>query len=161
MIKKLAMRLLTMAVVFSTSRAVPADDLKTKFQGLYDALVQAVADKKVDDVLGILADDFISVNAKGQAKSHEASVEDMKSMVTLFKSGHMKFTVQEVKQNGGSLMVRNRLESDIVLSDGKEEHHLVSDEISDDTWVVVGDGVRLQKSVTVSRTGKVDDKPIE
>lgn len=160
--RKISMFVLVMFALFSTASAVPAEDVKDKFQGLYDTLARAMTQHNADGVLAILADNFVTVNKNGEAKTHDASVAEMKDNIQAIKSGTMKFTVLEVKEaDGGGVLVRNRLESDVIVTLGKDDHHIVSDEISDDTWILAGDTVKLQKSATVSRKGTVDDKPVE
>jgi hypothetical protein len=160
--RRLSLLALALLVAFGVSRAALAEeDFKSKFQELYDLIGKSATTHQTDDIMGVLADDYVTVDENGNAKSHEDSVQGLKDTMDAVKSGTMTFQVNNVERDGDTFVVSLSLHSDLVLAKGDEEHHLVSDETDKDTWVIVGKGVKLQKSVTVSSQGTVDGKPMK
>lgn len=152
------------ALTIALALAIPANAqdarVVSQFQTIYDALGKAVVTNKVDEVLGLLADDYVSVNAKGEAKSHDDSVADMKASVQAVKSGTMQFKVLGVEAVDNGYKVKLSLHSEVVLNINGQEHKVVQDETDEDTWIKVGSAMKLQRSVTLTSTGTVDGKPI-
>ena len=138
-------------------------DVKTEIQAQYTLLNQAAARKDVEKVMALHTPDYVHITVKG---ARMPAAELRKSAAYLFKVASNirgSNTIRKMTMNGTSAVVtvKNHVEARMTNPyDTTQTAAMISDSVTEDTWVRSKSGWLLKVSKDITRKATIGGLPL-